>query len=147
MFRWNHKYSIEVNTSVKCAWDFCTNPSHWPKWDKCFEACFLVGDFKPGAHIKAKIKDKPIYITILITEVKPYSEYRILMKNLFARQESLVTFKELASGNTQIMPQNWVSSLFVPFLKSTLLKNVERVYAKWTEVFMEHCEQEALKND
>ena len=146
MFRWDHKYSIEVNASIKDAWDFFTNPSHWPKWERRFDVCFLIGDFKPGTPIKAKIKDKPIHIIILITEVKPYSEYRALVQNLFFRQESLVIFKELSSGITQITFQVCVLGPFVPFLKSTLLKNAEQAQAKLIETFMEHSEQAALKN-
>lgn len=115
MFRWGHKSSIEVNASIKDAWDFFTNPSHWPKREKRFDACFLIGDFKPGTPVKAKIKDKPIHIIILITEVKPYSEYRTLIQNLFFRQESLTIFEELSSRSTQITFQICVLGPFVLF--------------------------------
>lgn len=146
MFRWDHKYSIEVNASIKDTWDFCTNPNHLPKWEKRFDACFLEGDFKPGAQIKAKIKDKPFHIIILITEVKPYFEYRALVNNLFFRQESLAIFRRHSSRKTQMTLQTCVLSPFVPFLKSTFLKNAEQTYTKLTEAFTEHLGPILLKD-
>lgn len=145
MFRWDYTFSIEVEASIEEAWSFFANPSHWPKWEKRFDTCFLTGDFEPGAQVKAKIKDRPIHVGILITDVKPYSEYRALMGHLVLRQESLTTFKELFPGKTQVTFQVCALSPFVPFIKSVLLKNVEQVHVKVTEAFLEYSQQGVLK--
>ncbi len=85
-----------------------------------------------------KIKDKPIHVVILITEVALFSEYRTLIQTLFFREENLTIFKELSPETTQITFQICVLGFLVPFFKSALLKNVQKVYAKMTEAFQEH---------
>ena len=137
MFHWNHQYILNVEASIKEAWNFFIDLNHWAQFDKRFEACFLEGDFKSGARVKVKIKDQPNTISILLTEVEPYKYYRTLIKQLFFRQKTYAVFKEMAVGKTQITFHYSILSPFTFLLKSTFLKRVEQTHKKLAEAFKE----------
>ena len=130
MFNWSHETSMEVDLSLQMAWDFFINPSNWPKWEERFETCVLEGEFKTGSKIKAKIKNKPIQISILVTEVRPYRECKCLVKSLFFTQESLCVFQEISPGKTGITLKLCVISFLAPFMKKFFLKHAENVHSK-----------------
>lgn len=134
MFKWFHEYSIEIDAPLQPIWDFLTTPSNWPKWINQFDSCLLEGDFKTGAKVKAKIKDKEAYLSIFITEVKPYSEYKMLVKTLFFNQESLCEIQEISPERTLITQKTYVLSLLTPFMKSYFRKSAEKSNPKCLEV-------------
>ncbi|MDP1608382.1 MAG: SRPBCC family protein [Chlamydiales bacterium] len=137
MFNWSHESSMEVDCSLQIAWDFFTNPSNWPKWEDRFDACVLDEELKAGSKIKVKFKNKPIQILILVAEVKPYHECKYLIKPPFFTQESLCTFQEISPEKTRITLKICIISFFVPFVKTILLKNVEKFYSKCARAFAE----------
>ena len=128
---------MDVDLPLQEAWNFFMNPANWPKWEDQFESCFLEGDLRAGSKIKAKIKNKPIRILILITEVRPYHECKYLIKSLFFTQESLCTLQEMSPGKTRITLKMCIIGFFVPFMKTIFLKNMEKSYSKRLSVFAE----------
>ncbi|MEX0961675.1 MAG: SRPBCC family protein [Simkaniaceae bacterium] len=141
MFRWNHQYSVEVDTPLHVAWNFFTDPSHWPLYDDRMEAFIFDGDFKSGAQVKLKLKNKPNHIGILLTEVKPHREYRTLIHSLLAKEEKLTSFEVLAPNKTRVTFQICVLSCLVPFIKSKLLKNIEEAQAKSAQALFRYIRQ------
>jgi hypothetical protein len=79
MFTWSHEELMEVDLSLQKAWGFYTNPTNWLKWEDRFDAFVLDGILRTGSQIKAKIKNKPIHIDVLVTEVRPYHECKCLI--------------------------------------------------------------------
>lgn len=141
MFTWSHENSMDVDLPLQKAWNFYTNPSNWLKWEDRFDAFVLEGTLRAGSQIKAKIKNKSIHITILVTEIKPYHECKCLLKSPFFTQESLCTFEEISLGKTRITLKICVISLFVPFMKKFFLKNIEKVRPKYLKAFAEFAKQ------
>jgi hypothetical protein len=133
MFKWACEYSIEADISLQTAWDFYANPINWPKWEERLDVCSLEGEFKTGAKVKVKIKNKPVQFSILITEVKPFHEYRTLVNVLFTSQESLTIFQAISPTQTRITQKVFVNSLFTPFMRSTLRKNMEKGRLKYIQ--------------
>jgi polyketide cyclase/dehydrase/lipid transport protein len=125
MFTWMHEDSMEVDLPLQKAWNFFTDPSNWPKWENQFETCVLEGTLRAGAQIKAKIKNKPIRVVILVTEVRPYCECKYLLR-LFSFQESLFAFKSISPEKTRVTLKLYVFSLFTPFMKGTFITNMEK---------------------
>jgi hypothetical protein len=132
---------MEVNLSLRKVWDFYMNPINWPKWEDRFEACVVEEELKAGSKIKAKIKDKPIQILILVTELRPYHECKYLVKTLFFTQESLCVFQEISAEKTRITLKLCVISIFTPFVKSMFLKNIEKSRSKCLQVLADIEEQ------
>jgi hypothetical protein len=145
MFKWTHEYSLEVDLPLHMAWDFFTDPSNWPKWEDRFDTCFLDGAFETGAKVTVKIKNTSVHMGILITEVKLHREYRVLIRTLFSRQESLSTFQEISPEKTRIILHSWVISLFTPFMKKFFIKTVEKSCSKILQAFAEAA-QKSLTN-
>ncbi len=141
MFHWDQQHSLEVDASVEEAWNFYADPSHWPKWDTKFDWCLLEGAFEPGAQIRAKVKNKPHTLPILVTDVRPHAEFKLLIKNLFCTQETLITFKTLGSGKTQIKTRLFLFSLLLPFMRSQLANEREACHGKSLPAFNEYLEQ------
>lgn len=141
MFRWKYQYAIEVDIPLQVAWNFFIDPSHWPLYDDRMEAFVFDGDFKAGAQVKLQLKNKPNHIGILVTEVKPHREYRILIHSLLAKEEKLTSFEELTPKKTRVTFQIYVLSFLVPFMRSKFLKNVEQAQAKSTQALFEYARQ------
>jgi hypothetical protein len=137
MFTWSHEDSIEVDLSIQKAWDFYTDPNNWLKWEDRFDAITLVGSLRAGSQIKAKIKNKPIHILMLVAEVSPYRECKWLVKSLFFTQESLCTFQEISPQKTRITFTIYVVSFLTPFIKKILVKNIEENRSKRLSAFAE----------
>ncbi len=137
MFTWSHEDSMEVDLSLQKAWNFYTNPTNWLKWEDRFDAFVLEGILRTGSQIKAKIKNKPIHIEMLVTEVRPYHECKCLVKLLFFTQESACTFEELSPEKTRITLKLSVISFFTPFMKKTFLRNIEKTHSKRLSAFAE----------
>ena len=137
MFTWSHEDLMEVDLSLQKAWDFYTNPTNWLKWEDRFDAFVLEGSLRTGSQIKAKIKNKPIHIEMLVTEVRPYHECKCLVKSLFFTQESLCTFHEISPQKTRITLTLCVVSFFTPFMKKIFLKNIEKTRSKRLSAFAE----------
>ena len=141
MFTWSHEDLMEVDLSLQKAWDFYTNPTNWLKWEDRFDAFVLEGSLRTGSQIKAKIKNKPIHIEMLVTEVRPYHECKCLVKSLFFTQESLCTFQEVSSQKTRITLTICVVSFFTPFMKKIFHRNIEKTRSKRLSAFAEIARQ------
>ena len=141
MFTWTCEDTIEVDLSLQKAWDFYTNPTNWLKWEDRFDAVVFDGVLRTGSQIKLKIKNKPIHIDVRITEVRPYHEYKSLVKVLFFTQKSACTFEELSSERTRIILKVSVISFFTPFMKKFFLKNLEKYRSKCLIAFAEIARQ------
>lgn len=137
MFTWSHEDSMEVDLPLQQAWDFYTNPANWIKWEDHFDAFILEETLRTGAQIKAKIKNKPLYIKILATEVRPYHECKYLAKLLFFTQESLCVFQQISPQKTRIISTTCVISFFVPFMKKNFLRRIEETRSKRLSAFAE----------
>lgn len=140
MFTWSHEDSIEVNLPIQKAWTFYTNPTNWLKWEDQFDVVVFEGILKAGSQIKAKIKNRPLHIAILVTEVKPYEEFKSVVKHLLITQESGCSFQEISPERTRITLRFSVISFFLPFIKNTSFKKVEKTYSKCLNAFAEIAE-------
>lgn len=141
MFTWSHEDSMDVDLPLQKAWNFYTDPSNWTKWEDRFDAFILEGSLRTGSQIKAKIKNKPIHIEMLVTEVRSYHECKCLVKSLFFTQESLCTFQEISPQKTRITLTLCVVSFFTPFMKKIFLKNIEKTRSKRLSAFAEIARQ------
>lgn len=120
MFKWTYKYLLQVDLPLKEVWDFHCDPTNWSKWDNQLDTCFLVGEFKAGTQIKAKIKNKSTHLLIIIAEVKPYQNIKHCLMYL-----SVFRFDA------------YIFSLLTPFMKTTFLKIIEDARLKCREVYTE----------
>lgn len=93
------------------------------------------------ADIEAKIKNKPLHIRILVTEIRPYEECKYLIKSPFFAQESSCTFQELSLQKTRITLKINVISFFAPLMKKFFLKNVEKTRSKYLSAFAEAADR------
>ena len=141
MFAWSHEDSMEVDLSLEKAWNFYTTPTNWLKWEDRFDAFVIEGTLRRGSQIKAKIKNKPIHIEILVTDVRPYHECKCFVKSLFFTQESLCTFQEISPQKTRITLTLRVVSFFTPFMKKIFLRNIEKTRSKCLNAFAEVARQ------
>ena len=128
IFKWFHTDSIELNIPLDKVWRLYMNPDNWPQWVDRFESCDYEGALKSGSVVKAKIKNKSIYLPIFITEIQPHKEVKILIKSPFFVQESCTVFKEISPIKTRLIMKTSIKSLFVPFLKSYFLKKCENTF-------------------
>lgn len=141
MFSWSYEDSMDVDLSLQKAWDFYTNPTNWLKWEEGYDAFILEGPLKPGSQIRGKIKNSPISIVTLVTEVKPYHEYKCLTKILFFNQESSTTFQEVSPQKTRINLKLYVVGLLVPFKKKIAAKALEENRSRRLSAFAELAAQ------
>lgn len=141
MFTWSREDSMEVDLSLQKAWDFYTNPTNWLKWEDRFDAFISEGTLRTGSQIKAKIKNKPVYIKMLITEVIPYHECKYLVTALFFTQESLCTFEEISPQKTRITFTICIIGFLTPFMKKIFLRNIEKSRSKCLNAFAEITRQ------
>jgi hypothetical protein len=141
MFTWSYEDSMEVDLSLRFAWDFFTDPGNWPRWEDRIEYCTPVGEVKTGSRVVAKVKNKAVTITMWVTEVKPYRECKILVKAPFFTQEALATFQEISPGRTRITLKRCIIGIFVPFMKAFFLKNTEKTYSLRKRAFAEIAEK------
>jgi hypothetical protein len=137
MFSWFHEASIEVDVPLQVAWDFCMNPSNWPKWEDRFDACAFEGTPKTGSKVKMKIKGKSVYLPVFFTEVKPYQECKLLVRVLFFTQQSSSMFQEISPEKVRITMHLHISSLFAPFMKSFFLRKLEKSNSKLIDALKE----------
>lgn len=141
MFTWSYEDLMEIDLSLEKAWNFYTNPTNWLKWEDRFDDFVLEGSLRTGSRIKGKIKNKQIHMEMLVTEVIPYHECKLLLKSLFFTQESACTFEELAPEKTRITLKLSVISFLTPFVKKIFVKNIERGRSKRLKAFAEIARQ------
>lgn len=141
MVKWTNKYVIEVNLPLKAAWNFYSDPNNWSRWEDDYLTFLLLGEFKAGAIIKAKLKNKPTLSSIFITEVKPYQEYKTLHNVSFSSQERLYTFQEISMEKTRIILDVYIFSLFTTIATPTFLKKMEDSCLKYRQSYEDIAEK------
>ncbi len=137
MFKWSHKFSKEVDIPMHNVWDFYSNPSNWPKWIDQFEYCGVDGELKNGSVIAVKIKDKNMYIPIVMKDIRHLDQYVIFIKAPFFAQESCFSLREVLPGRTCISIKSSVTSIFTPFIKPYFQKKAEYSDAKSLQALVE----------
>lgn len=140
MFTWSYKYSMDVDLRLKTAWDFYTNPTHWPKLEDRLEFCTVDETFPAASRVRAKIKNKAAWLAMLLTDIKPHQEIKLLIQIPLFTQESLATFEEIAAEKTRITTTVYVSSFLAPFMKGTFLRNTENSRIKSLATFKQLAE-------
>jgi hypothetical protein len=121
-FKWFYEESIVVNTSVSNVWDH-HNPYNWPKWIDEIESCDSE-KIEDDCVVKAKIKNKNIYLSFLFTEVSLHKKHKMRVKVPFFTQEISSIYEEISPGKTKMTSKYTVTSFFTPFLKSYYLKQL-----------------------
>ena len=116
MFKWFYDCQMEADVSIQVAWNFLTNPSNWHKWTSNCDSFALDGEFKKGAQIKAKVKNRSLFFPITVTEMIPYQTYKTFSATLFVSQESLYAFQEITPTKTRITVATYVAALSYPSL-------------------------------
>ncbi len=145
MFKSLHECSTEVDIPLQTVWNFCMNPDNWPQWIDQIESCKIVGEFKAGSTVKAKIKNRNVYVTFLITDVQPFNSCTLLIKAPLCTQTSSCTFREISHERTTITWETSIVSILSPFMKGFFAKRFESSNAKFLKLLQDNAKQFCLR--
>lgn len=137
MFQWTHEFTSEVNAPLKKTWDFFNNLNNWTKWLDMFESFHCSEELQNGSIIKGKFKNKNSFMSLIVSDVIPYSQAKLTINTLLWSQESITNYYEIHSNKARITTKTTVNSFLVPFCKSRMLKNTEVQFSAMSKAFTE----------
>jgi hypothetical protein len=137
LFKCHYESFWEIDLPLQSVWNFCLNPNNWSKAEKLFDTLVFEEKITKGSVLKAKIKDKNIYVPILISDLQPYENCETYIKIPFFTQKVSFTFQEISSEKTGVKINIIVESLFVPFMKAYFKKKMETTSNQWLKVILE----------
>ncbi|MCP5491237.1 MAG: hypothetical protein H7A42_09055 [Chlamydiales bacterium] len=70
IFKWNSEFVVEVEMPLQRVWEYCLDFNNWAKGDKRIEYFSYDTKLDLGAQVKGKIKGRPTFVTILVTNFK-----------------------------------------------------------------------------
>ncbi len=143
-FKFSHEYSMEINLSSQKVWDFMTNPNNFPKWDDRLESCQLEGELREGAVIRAKVKNRSMTFSILITEIYPIKKYTYQVKVPLFTQISTCVFRAITYEKTILTINTSIMSLLAPLMGRFFIKRAKSAYEKILKLLLEDTEQNTL---
>jgi hypothetical protein len=124
-FKFTYEDTEEVCIPVEKAWNFFTNLDNWPLWTYQTEYFYCEEELQTGSIITAKIKNINTPLYVRVTEVIPYKKLSTEIGILHSEKNSN-TFEEIAPGKTRICSKYVAKGLFVPLIKSCLIKELNR---------------------
>lgn len=125
--RLTYENSMEVNLPIEKTWELCTNPNIGNLFSDKIEYYCYDEEFKTGSVILGRHKDRNVYIPCLLTEVEPYKKFNCEIKEFLCTIQSFDSYEEVTPGITKIHTIMIFDSPLVPFVKSKLVKEIERI--------------------
>ena len=124
IFKWNSEFVVEVEMPLQRVWEYYLDFNNWAKGDKRIEYFSCDTKLDLGAQVKGKIKGRPTFVTILVTNFREYERLDTLTKAPFFKQETTFIIEEMSSEKTKLKQKVHVSSPFTLFMKGFYEKHV-----------------------